>query len=222
MPEAHSGILTLLSQAGPVVLFVLAVLLLFSVVSWAIIFQKFTFVRRSMRESTAFLDAFFQSQGVERIFAESENYRNASLARVFRAAYVEYRALSEAPGSGEPRVRIARAVKREANLELKRLSTLVPFLATVGNTAPFIGLFGTVWGIMDAFQNIGMVQSASLAAVAPGISEALVATAAGLAAAIPAVMAYNYFSLQIGIIERDIEEFAPEFTSACLPNQTQD
>lgn len=220
MPEAHSGILTLLSQAGPVVLFVLGVLLLFSVVSWAIIFQKFTFVRRSMRESAAFLDAFFQSQQVERVFAESENFRNASLARVFRAAYVEYRAQNEHPGSAAPRVRIARAVKREANLEVKRLSTLVPFLATVGNTAPFIGLFGTVWGIMDAFQNIGMMQSASLAAVAPGISEALVATAAGLAAAIPAVMAYNYFSLQIGIIERDIEEFSPEFTALCSANET--
>ncbi|ABB23494.1 protein TolQ [Pelodictyon luteolum] len=222
MPESHSGILALLSQAGPVVLFVLGILLLFSVVSWAIIFQKFTFVRKSMLESKAFLDSFFQSQGVERIFAESENYRDASLAKVFRAAYIEYRALGENPGAGDARTRIARAVKREGNLEVKRLSQLVPFLATVGNTAPFIGLFGTVWGIMDAFQNIGMVQSASLAAVAPGISEALVATAAGLAAAIPAVMGYNYLSLQVGIIERDIEEFSPEFTAVCIPNQPQD
>lgn len=216
MHESKLGIFGLISDAGPVVLFVLFVLLLFSIVSWAIIAYKFGYIRKSLTESSAFLDYFFEVYNVEKIFAESERYRNGSLPRVFRAGYVEYRSTGQQDDSKQSRARVARAIKREANAESKRLSSLVPFLATVGNTAPFIGLFGTVWGIMNSFQNIGLTQSASLAAVAPGISEALVATAAGLAAAIPAVIAYNYFTQQIGIIERDLEEFSPDFASVCI------
>jgi biopolymer transport protein TolQ len=217
MPDTKFGIFGLLSDAGPVVLFVLFVLLSFSVVSWAIIAYKFGYVRKSLNESRAFLDYFFDVYNVDKVFSESEQYRNGSLPRVFRSGYIEYRALGKKTDIRQSRVRIARAIKREANAEGKRLSKLVPFLATVGNTAPFIGLFGTVWGIMTSFHNIGQSQSASLAVVAPGISEALVATAAGLAAAIPAVIAYNYFTQQISVIERDLEEFAPEFVTAFLP-----
>ena len=216
MLDAKLGIFGLLSDAGPVVLFVLSVLLSFSIISWAIIAFKFGYVRKSLHESKAFLDYFFEVYNVDKAFTESENFRHGSLPRVFRAGYIEYRALGGQADIRQLRVRIARAVKREANAESKRLSSLVPFLATVGNTAPFIGLFGTVWGIMTSFHNIGTTQSASLAAVAPGISEALIATAAGLAAAIPAVMAYNYFTQQIGIIERDLEEFSPEFVAAFI------
>jgi biopolymer transport protein TolQ len=216
MHESKLGIFGLISDAGPVVLFVLFVLLLFSIVSWAIIAYKFGSIRKSLTESSVFLDYFFEVYNVEKIFTESERYRNGSLPRVFRAGYVEYRSSSQQDDSKQSRARVARAIKREANAESKRLSSLVPFLATVGNTAPFIGLFGTVWGIMNSFQNIGLTQSASLAAVAPGISEALVATAAGLAAAIPAVIAYNYFTQQIGIIERDLEEFSPDFAAVCI------
>ncbi|MEI6758562.1 MAG: protein TolQ [Chlorobium sp.] len=216
MPDSRFGIFGLISDAGPVVLFVLAVLLCFSIVSWAIIAYKFGYVRNSLNESRVFLDYFFDVYNVEKVFTESENYRNGSLPRIFRSGYVEYRALGEKSDIRHARLRIARAVKREANAESKRLTSLVSFLATVGNTAPFIGLFGTVWGIMTSFHNIGLTQSASLAAVAPGISEALIATAAGLAAAIPAVIAYNYFTQQIGIIERDIEEFSPEFVAAFI------
>jgi biopolymer transport protein TolQ len=216
MVDTKLGIFGLLSDAGPVVLFVLSVLLSFSIVSWAIIAFKFNYVRKSLSESRAFLDYFFEIYNVDKAFAESENFRKGSLPRVFRSGYIEYRALGDKADLRKVRARIARAIKRESNAESKRLSSLVPFLATVGNTAPFIGLFGTVWGIMTSFHNIGMTQSASLAAVAPGISEALVATAAGLAAAIPAVMAYNYFTHQIGIIERDLEEFSPEFVAAFI------
>ena len=216
MVDSKLGIFGLLSDAGPVVLFVLSVLLSFSIVSWAIIAFKFNYVRKSLSESRAFLDYFFEIYNVDKAFAESENFRKGSLPRVFRSGYIEYRALGDKADLRQFRARIARAIKRESNAESKRLSSLVPFLATVGNTAPFIGLFGTVWGIMTSFHNIGMTQSASLAAVAPGISEALVATAAGLAAAIPAVMAYNYFTHQIGIIERDLEEFSPEFVAAFI------
>ena len=216
MLDSRLGIFGLLSDAGAVVLMVLSVLLMFSIISWAIIAFKFGYLRKSLRESKAFLDYFFEVYNVDKAFTESERFRNGSLPRVFRSGYIEYRALGDKGDIRHARVRIARAVKREVNAENKRLSTLVPFLATVGNTAPFIGLFGTVWGIMNSFHNIGLTQSASLAAVAPGISEALIATAAGLAAAIPAVIAYNFFTQQISIIERDLEEFSPEFVAAFI------
>ncbi|TLU87574.1 MAG: protein TolQ [Chlorobium sp.] len=216
MFESQLGIFGLISDAGPVVLFVLSVLLSFSIVSWAIIAFKFGYIRKSLKESRLFLDYFFEVYNVEKVFTATEKYKQGSLPKVFRAGYIEYRAIDNHADSRQVTARIARAVKREANAENKRLSTFVSFLATVGNTAPFIGLFGTVWGIMTSFHNIGLTQSASLAAVAPGISEALIATAAGLAAAIPAVMGYNYFVQQISIIERDIEEFSPEFVAALL------
>ncbi len=216
MLDSRLGIFGLLSDAGVVVLMVLSVLLSFSIISWAIIAFKFGYLRKSLRESKAFLDYFFEVNNVDKVFTESEKFRHGSLPRVFRSGYIEYRALGDKGDIRHARVRIARAVKREVNAENKRLSALVPFLATVGNTAPFIGLFGTVWGIMNSFHNIGLTQSASLAAVAPGISEALVATAAGLAAAIPAVIAYNAFTQQISVIERDLEEFSPEFVSAFI------
>lgn len=216
MIDSRLGIFGLLSDAGPVVLMVLSILLSFSIISWAIIAFKFGYIRKSLRESKAFLDYFFEAGNVDKAFTESENFRNGSLPRVFRSGYIEYRALGQKGDVRQARARIALAVKREVNAESKRLSTLVPFLATVGNTAPFIGLFGTVWGIMNSFHNIGLTQSASLAAVAPGISEALVATAAGLAAAIPAVIGYNFLTQQITIIERDLEEFSPEFVAAFI------
>lgn len=216
MLDSKLGIIGLISDAGPVVLFVLSVLLSFSIGSWAIMAFKFTSLRKSLKESRMFLDFFFDVSGIEKLFTESEKYRYGSLPKVFRSGYIEYRALEESSETRQAKARIARAVKREANAENKNLIGLVPFLATVGNTAPFIGLFGTVWGIMTSFHNIGVTQSASLAAVAPGISEALIATAAGLAAAIPAVIGYNYFTQQISIIERDIEEFSPEFVAVLI------
>jgi biopolymer transport protein TolQ len=213
--HAGGGIVSMVSGTGPVVLAVLAVLILFSIISWAIIAWKFGFVRKSMQESQDFLDSFFDQPNAERLFAASESYRNGSLPRVFRAGYIEYSAGRDRAASGM-KERITLAIKREVNAESKRLTRMVPFLATVGNTAPFIGLFGTVWGIMSSFQNIGLMKSASLAAVAPGISEALVATATGLVAAIPAVMGYNYLTHQIGQIERDMEDFAPDFVDSLL------
>ena len=216
MLDLRLGIFGMLSDAGVVVLLVLSLLLLFSIISWAIIAFKFGYLRKSLRESKAFLDYFFEVNNVVKVFTESENFRYGSLPRVFRSGYIEYRALGEKGDVRQARARIARAVKREVNAENKRLAALVPFLATVGNTAPFIGLFGTVWGIMNSFHTIGLTQSASLAAVAPGISEALIATAAGLAAAIPAVIAYNSFTQKISVIERDLEEFSPEFVAAFI------
>jgi len=214
--SAGTGIVSMLSGAGPVVLLVLGVLILFSIVSWAIIAFKFGKIRTSIRESQDFLDSFFDVRNVDRLFASSENFRNGSLPRVFRAGYIEYSSMRDKSTIEQLRERITLAVKREVNAESKRLTHLVPFLATVGNTAPFIGLFGTVWGIMTSFQNIGLMKSASLAAVAPGISEALVATATGLVAAIPAVMGYNYLIQKVGQIERDLQDFTPDFIDAYL------
>ncbi len=214
--QGGGGIVTMIAGAGPVVLMVLTVLILFSIISWAIIAWKFGFVRKSMNESQHFLDSFFDTQSADKLFAASESYRNGSLPRVFRAGYIEYSAGRDRSSASSLKERIRLAIKREVNAESKRLTRMVPFLATVGNTAPFIGLFGTVWGIMSSFQNIGLMKSASLAAVAPGISEALVATATGLVAAIPAVMGYNYLTHQIGQIERDMEDFAPDFVDSLL------
>lgn len=214
MTENTGGIVSMLLASGWVVLMVLALLLAFSVVSWTIVAFKFGYIRKSIRESQQFLESFFDSRRADVLFASSENYRNGALPRVFRAGYIEYTTQRNRLSAEQLRNSVALAIKREVNAESKRLSRLVPFLATVGNTAPFIGLFGTVWGIMSAFQNIGLMKSASLSAVAPGISEALVATAAGLIAAIPAVMAYNYFTQKIGLIERDLDDFAPEFIAS--------
>ncbi|HWQ26887.1 MAG TPA: protein TolQ [Chlorobaculum sp.] len=214
--NAGGGIVSMLTGTGPVVILVLAVLIMFSIISWAIIAYKFGFVRKSIRESQDFLDTFFEVRSADRLFASSENFRNGSLPRVFRAGYVEYSSMRDKSTIAQLKERITLAVKREVNAESKRLTHLVPFLATVGNTAPFIGLFGTVWGIMSSFQNIGLMKTASLVAVAPGISEALIATATGLVAAIPAVIGYNYFTQQIGQIERDLEDFVPDFIDSYL------
>ncbi|HED30590.1 MAG TPA: protein TolQ [Prosthecochloris aestuarii] len=214
MFESYGGFLSLVAESGPVVLFVLVLLLLFSVFSWTIIILKAGMLRKAAAESDDFVDYFFQVPNIDKVFAESEQYRQGPLPRVFRAGYIEYRALSDQKDRKLSGERISRAVKREMNAESRRLGQYVPFLATVGNTAPFIGLFGTVWGIMNSFQSIGMMQSASLATVAPGIAEALVATAAGLAAAIPAVIGYNYFTQRIELLERDLEDFSSEYVKS--------
>ena len=152
------------------------------------------------------------------------------VARIFRVGYVELNKVSRlSQGGGKAPVRkdgrspetinghgagtgnVKRALRRATNAEMGRMTQMVPFLATTGNTTPFIGLFGTVWGIMNSFHGIGLTGSASLAVVAPGISEALVATAAGLAAAIPAVIAFNHFSNRIGILETELNNFSADF-----------
>jgi biopolymer transport protein TolQ len=214
--HSGTGILSMIAGSGPVVILVLSVLTGFSITSWAIIAWKFGQIRRSMKESRDFLDAFFDLQNSERLVETCEKYRYGSLPRVFRAGSNESNAIRDRFGNVQKKDRIMLVLKRAVNAESKRLSHMVPFLATVGNTAPFIGLFGTVWGIMTSFQNIGLMKSASLAAVAPGISEALVATATGLVAAIPSVMGYNYLTHQISLIERDLEDFVPDFTDSYL------
>jgi biopolymer transport protein TolQ len=177
-------VLALILKAGPVVKFVLLILLFFSVVSWAIIVYKYRFLSKVEKESEDFQRVFFQSKDWNNLYQSTKRLTLTPLAHLFRAVYS-----MEDVKTGE----VKRNLRRIEALETARLEKHLTFLATTGSTTPFIGLFGTVWGIMNSFMGIGRVGAASLAVVAPGIAEALIATAAGLAAAIPAVVAYNYY-----------------------------
>ncbi|MGD8512862.1 MAG: protein TolQ [Deltaproteobacteria bacterium] len=227
MPLSNSNdIVQMILNAGPMVRIVLLLLLFFSITSWAIIFYKYRFIRKARKESAYFLDLFWNRQSLSRAFSASKQLQYSPLARVFRIAYLELKKVNTSQassGEGEKAGgttstqdvaavdNLKRALRRAANVELTGLNRALSFLATTGNTTPFIGLFGTVWGIMNAFRGIGLRGSASLAVVAPGISEALIATAAGLAAAIPAVVAYNYFNSKVRVLESEMHNFSADF-----------
>jgi len=205
-------------NAGLMVQFVLLLLLFFSVTSWAIMIMKYRYLKRAIEESGHFVDFFWKSADLGEAFNRAKQLTGSPVARIYRVGYVELRKLhrpatedaapSLAPSAADT---LRRTLRRAINSEVARMGQMVPFLATTGNTTPFIGLFGTVWGIMNSFHGIGLRGSASLAVVAPGISEALVATAAGLAAAIPAVIAFNYFTQRIRLIETELQNFASDF-----------
>ncbi len=215
------GFFYMLSHAGLVVKLVIILLLFFSITSWTIIFIKFMYIKRTIKESADFIDIFWQCHNLTDAFAKAKSLRSSPIARIFIAAYMEIARSDRQNKEKKPvkltenfNVKIISSVKRTLNrsisAEVRRLVQLVPFLATAGNTAPFIGLFGTVWGIMDTFQGIGLSGSASLAVVAPGISEALIATAAGLAVAIPSVIAYNYFTDKIRVLDSELRSFSSD------------
>jgi len=224
-PSAPLGVLNLVFQAGLVVKLVMILLLFFSVFSWAIIGTKYFQVRRAKRESDQFLDAFWAGENMEEVYTSTKRLRASPLVYVFQAGYQELNRIREHrkkgaanPGATDlPKVEllgvdnVARALRQATTSEVTRLTRFLPFLATTGSTAPFIGLFGTVWGIMASFQNLAAQHSAGLDVVAPGISEALVATAAGLAAAIPAVVAYNYYLSRIRVLSGELDNFSAEF-----------
>lgn len=223
----RADVLELVLHAGTVVKLVLLILLIFSVFSWAIIIIKFRVFRLAERESKAFLSRFWASKDLSRSFMEAKRLSHSPIATLFRFGYIDVEKIkkewvnpnpSKSPsGSGarlelmEVITTIDRTLKRVSGTEFTRLEKALAFLATTGNATPFIGLFGTVWGIMDAFRQIGFRGSTSLAVVAPGISEALIATAAGLFAAIPAVIAYNYFLNKIRVLGSQMESFSAEF-----------
>lgn len=215
------GLFYMLSDAGTVVKFVLLLLLFFSITSWAIMFIKFRYIRKAFKESAEFTDIFWQCRNLADAFSKAKALRTSPVARIFITAYMEL-ARSDGKDTKKPQIKrtensyfqiagsIKRSLNRSISVEVRRMVQLVPFLATAGNTAPFIGLFGTVWGIMDTFQGIGLSGSASLAVVAPGISEALIATAAGLAVAIPAVIGYNYFTDRIRVLDAELQSFSSD------------
>jgi biopolymer transport protein TolQ len=217
-PESGFTLMDAVTSAGPVGALTLLLLLGFSVASWAIILLKYLALRRAQKQSIAFLDTFWQSKRLDDIFTRSEELTDSPVAQVFRAGYqellkVKQRDQTQDAGQGflGGAENVERALRRANVAEMTDLERLIPFLATVGSTAPFIGLFGTVVGIINAFSEIARLKSASLTTVAPGIAEALVATAAGLVAAIPAVIAFNYFGNRIKILGHEMENFGSDF-----------
>ncbi len=205
-----------LANTGLVARIVLVLLLFFSVFSWAIIFRKNRSFNAASRDSRQFLKIFRQGRKLAEIRSACRALKASPLPEVFLAGYREIEnqaVVSENPG--KPRVRsleaIQRALQIAASTELTRMEQRLTWLATTGAVTPFVGLFGTVWGIMDAFHGLGMAGSASLRSVAPGISEALVTTAAGLFAAIPAVIAYNQFVQRLKEFGALMDDFALEF-----------
>lgn len=222
----HGSLFDMVLNAGFVVQLVLLLLLIFSVVSWAIILMKYFNIRKIKKENEFFLSSYMKSSKLSEMFLDAKKYRNSTLAEVFRTGYTELTKLTKtvrgtAPGKDTPEAggqgleiagidNVERAMNRACGEQTTKLEAALGFLATTGSASPFIGLFGTVWGIMDTFKGIGARGSATLAVVAPGISEALIATAAGLAAAIPAVIAYNYYLNSIKTMTLDMDNFASE------------
>jgi biopolymer transport protein TolQ len=213
----------LVLNASPTVKLVMVVLVMMSLVCWFIIGSKLVRLERATRQSNRFLDMFWDSakgqtwtpDRLEAIYAQLSGVNTSPLAKVFHAGYVE---LARVLGSAGPKgagagelTNVERALRRASINEITILETMIPFLATTGSTAPFVGLFGTVWGIMNSFIQIGGQKSASLDVVAPGIAEALIATAIGLVAAIPAVMAYNYFLRRIHVLQTEMDAFMSDY-----------
>ncbi len=220
---SSDNILNLVAQSGIVAKIVLVILLIFSLVSWAIIFKKSLVFRRARSQSRQFLGLFRRSQKLSEISAGCEPLRGAPLTEVFLAGYQELQnqivlvSNNPATGHGAPAGSlkslecVRRALLRGSSSELSKLEKKLNWLATTGSVTPFIGLFGTVWGIIDAFAGLGSAGTATLKAVAPGISEALITTAAGLFAAIPAVIFYNHFLHQLKDFAASMDDFSLEF-----------
>jgi biopolymer transport protein TolQ len=238
-PDAalDSDVFSLVTRSGPVARVVLLILALFSVLSWAITFYKWREYQRARRQTTSFLEVFRKSSKFSEVQAVCKTLTESPLVGLFQSGYAELTAQMRQPAPGaapdttrpagtapRPTLRsldaVDRALLRASAVEMNRLERRVTFLATTASITPFIGLFGTVWGIMTAFQAIGATGASNLAVVAPGIAEALIATAAGLFAAIPAVYFYNYFTQHVKLFASEMDDFALEFLNICERNFT--
>ena len=213
----------LVLSSGGVVLMVLFLLIAFFVVTTFVIGYKLFQLMRASQETDAFLDEFWRTKRFDEVYEKAKQLRRSPVAAIFRAGYLELMRLTKQGAGGEAAgenglENIERSLRRSTIAEMTMLEGLTPLLATVGSSAPFIGLFGTVWGIMDAFRNIGAKGSANLATVAPGIAEALIATAIGLFAAIPAVMAFNYFARKIKVLANEMDSFGNDFLNVVKRN----
>ena len=215
-------IVDLVLQTGPVAKTVLLLLIAFSVLSWAVILSKWRLLGRARRQSGKFVRAFRQAQRMQDVAALADRFRPSPLVGVFQGAVAEFRRQMGSTGNVHNTVAIQRAMQIASSEEITRLERSVPWLAITGAVTPFIGLFGTVWGIIDAFHGLGTAGAATLRAVAPGISEALVTTAAGLAAAIPAVIAYNLILSSIRELASRNDDFALEMLNLVERQQTAD
>jgi biopolymer transport protein TolQ len=213
-PKLSLGTWSLIADAGPLVKFILLLLFAASILCWAVIFLKLRLLRGARTENRTFLDLFWNSRNLEEVAGRLGEFPSSPVAKVFHAGYLELRKLPQDESSldGGPEVaNLTRALNRAHSQEVEEFEKYVDWLASTASAAPFVGLFGTVWGIMSSFQNIGAMGSASLAVVAPGISEALIATAMGLAAAIPAAIAYNILVNRTRKISLEMESFSQEF-----------
>jgi biopolymer transport protein TolQ len=214
-------IVDMISNSGPVAKLVLLMLLAFSLISWAIILTKWSLLRRARTQSGRFVRAFRKAQRLQDIAAVADQFKPSPLVGVFEGAYEEYRRQAASTGGLRNLVSIQRGMQIGASEEITRLERNVPWLAITAAVTPFVGLFGTVWGIIDAFHGLGTAGAATLRAVAPGISEALITTAGGLAAAIPAVIAYNLIGASIRELAARSDDFALEVLNAVENSQAQ-
>jgi biopolymer transport protein TolQ len=219
---ADYGFFSAILHAGLGEKVIMGILLFFSIVSWGIIAHKLRTLHRAVSQSETFLETFWNTKRLDAIFEKAEVLPDSPVSQVFRAGYIELAKIRKVKdelaantqgggGAAGELESVERSMRRAAASELTQLESLVPFLATTGSTAPFIGLLGTVIGIINSFRDIGMMGNANLATVAPGIGGALVATAFGLFAAIPAVMAYNYFLTRIRVLETEMQNFSADF-----------
>lgn len=218
------SITNMILHAGPVGQLVMLVLLLCSVISWSIVFIKARLLKKVSMDTQDFLEAFWSSSKLSDAYGTAQEYEYSPEAAIFSAGFAELQKInkirSRKDGGTQPETldmqmatmdNLKRAIRKAESQQITEMGKYLPFLATTGSAAPFIGLFGTVWGIMASFHDIGQRGSASLAVVAPGISEALIATAAGLAVAIPAVVFYNYFANKLTYIDGEMQNFSTDF-----------
>ncbi|MCB0386211.1 MAG: protein TolQ [Bdellovibrionales bacterium] len=216
-------------SASPVVQLTLLILVIMSVACWAVIFAKRKQLDALAAANSPFVDLFWKANSLDDIFDAIKDHPNSSLARLFKAGYLELRKIADSnlvagkkDSEAAPLLtgldNLDRALRKATDEEISTMEFRLSLLATTGSTGPFIGLFGTVWGIMGAFQKIGATKVASLAVVAPGISEALIATAVGLAAAIPATVAYNHFVTRVRKMELELNSFASDFLNIAKRN----
>jgi len=215
LPEQLS-IFELVANASALVQMVMGVLLLASMTSWVMIFQRWIFLRRVSVEVDNFEEHFWSGIDLRELYRELDAEEDLTgIEDMFVAGFKEYTRLSEQSGADTEAIMqgVQRAMRVSLNRQEEKLETHLAFLATVGSTSPYIGLFGTVWGIMNSFRSLANMSQATLATVAPGISEALVATAMGLFAAIPAVIGYNRFSARVEVLMKRYEIFSEEFTA---------
>ena len=237
VPENTLSVANLMLNSSVMIKGVLLLLLLFSVVSWAIILQKYFFFKNAKNEDRRFLAYFSRASNFLNIHDYARELKYSTVARIFLVGYRELYVFQEMAQSKKTKSSfsenekfvsardikgVSLAVNKAINGEISRLSRRLDFLATTGSTTPFIGLFGTVWGIMTSFSAIGFQGSASIGGVAPGIAEALIATAAGLVAAIPAVVFYNYLSDQIRTFTSDMDDFSQDFIFLLEKNFSKD
>lgn len=216
------GVMQLVLGTGPVVAAVLWTLIGFSVACWGVILYKLIQISRARRQSERFITIFWESKNLNTIHTASLGFTHSPVAQVFRAGYQELLQLTRAKkqvvgGEGSFSTdlggieNVTRSMRKQSNIELTKLESGITFLATTGSTCPFIGLFGTVWGIMTAFMGLSAAHSSNIQAVAPGIAEALIATAVGLVAAIPAQMFFNYFVARVRVLATEMDNFTSEF-----------